>query len=102
MNAFSLMCRLAGALAHSSREDPAISQASEFKSQRKLNLPLVIRQLMCDLACTPVHRFRERGVVSISSVEYAGVQTLTAEVWMVQDVEELRSEFQHATLSQEP
>ena len=102
MNAFSLMCRLAGALAHSSREDPAIPQASEFKSQRKLDLPLVILQLMCDRACAPVRRFRERGVVSWISGEYTGVQTSAAEVWMVQDVEELRSEFQHATLSQEP
>ncbi len=78
---------------------PANPQASEFKSQGKLDLTLVILQHMCDLACTPVRPFRERGVVTWSSVEYTGVQTLATEVWMVQDVEELRSEFQHATFS---
>src|SRR5260370_591410 len=74
----------------------------EFQPQRKLDLPLVIRQLMGDPACTRVQRFRERGHVLSLTGEYLSVQTAAAEVCMVEDVEEFSSEFQHATFSQEP
>src|SRR5260370_27336132 len=71
----------------------------EFQPQRKLDLPLVIRQLSANLA--PVRRFRERGMVNLITVEYCGVQAIAAEVCMVEDVEEFRPEFHHATLSHE-
>src|SRR6266568_8225872 len=77
---------------------PAIPQASKFKSQRKLDLPLVIRQLSVDRA--PARRFRERGVVSCITVEYVSVQTTSAEVWMVREVEEFCPELQQARFPQ--
>jgi hypothetical protein len=79
---------------------PAFPQASEFNSERKLDLPLVIRQLSCDLACTRAYGFRERGYVTWGTIEYGGAQVIAAEVGMVQDVEKFRAELQHPGFSQ--
>ncbi len=47
-----------------SREAPAEPQSSEFDPESKLDLPLVIRQLLCDPACTRARGFRERAQVT--------------------------------------
>jgi hypothetical protein len=36
----------------------------EFKSQCKLDLPLIVCQLLCDPACTRLRDFRERGQIT--------------------------------------
>ena len=83
---------------------PAIPQALEFNSQRKLDLPLAILDF---LVGPPIAwLFRERAdiayrTVSLSTVENLRVEMLTAKVWMVHDVEEFGAELQIATLSQE-
>ena len=74
----------------------------EFQPQRKLDLPLVIRQLILDQARSCFRRFCERGQGIPVSIEYIGPQLIAAEVCMVEDVEEFRPEFQHAAFSQEP
>src|SRR5260370_3884841 len=74
----------------------------EFQPQRKLDLPLVIVQHVGYLSRALVRFFRERGHVTCSSVEYAGMQTRAAEIGMVEHVEEFRSELQIPAFSQEP
>ena len=96
------MATCAGSSRAPTAKTPAIPQTSEFNSQRKLDLPLVIRQLFCDLARTRSHGFRERACVTSVTAEYARAQVIAAEVCMVQDVEEFRAELQHAGFSQNP
>src|SRR5258707_9864203 len=79
---------------------PSIPRDLKFNSQRKLDLPLVICQLSCDLACTRAYRFRERCNVTWNTIEYRGAQVIAAEVGMVQDIEEFCAEFHHAGFSQ--
>lgn len=73
----------------------------EFEPQRELDLPLVILQHAGDFTGAPVRFFRER-CVTWTSVEYAGMEALAAEIGMVEDVEKLRPELQIPTFSQEP
>ncbi len=70
----------------------------ELQPQRKLDFALVIIQLPVDPA--PLRFFRERGVTCIT-IEYKRVDTRSAEAGMIEDIEELRSELQHASFSQE-
>ena len=105
MNAFSLMWRLAGALALPAAKTHANPQRSEFNFERKLDLPLAILDFLVDPPIAWL--FRERAdvsyrTVSLSTVENLGAEMLTTKIWMVHDVEEFGAELQHATLSQEP
>src|SRR6266849_2640285 len=81
----------------------AIPKALKFKSQRKLNLPLAILDLLRDPPAA--RRFQERcdvrGTAGRRTGENLGVEMLTTKVWMVHDVEEFGTELHHAGLSQE-
>ena len=80
---------------------PAARASLEFKPQRKLDLPLIVLQLLLDQARGCFRRFRERAQLTRASIEYIGPQRIAAEVCMVEDVEELGPEFQHPAFSQE-
>src|SRR5579863_8655146 len=83
------------------QEKAPASLALELYPQRKLNLALVIRKLLCDLACARVYLFREWGQVSGRTLEGKRAQTTTEEAGMIENVENLCTELQHAGLSQE-
>jgi hypothetical protein len=104
MNALPRYARLKRVPERTWREDPANPQASEFNSQRKLDLPwFSLRH--GDLPGSPVRRLRKRTEAdcaarlcpSYTTREYPGRRR--AEVWMVQDVEEFGAELQHAAFS---
>src|SRR5580704_840276 len=73
----------------------------ELKPQCKLDLPLVVCQLLLDQSGGCFRRFRERAQLTRASVEYIGPQPIAGEVCMVEDVEKLSPELQHSTLSEE-
>ena len=73
----------------------------EFQPQRKLDLPLVIRQLVLDQARCCFRRFREWAQSPRPSVENIGPQLVATEVCMVEDVEKFSPELQHPAFSQE-
>ena len=101
MNAFRDLPACKGSSRLPAATTPAIPQL-EFNSQGKLDLPLVIRQLSGDLACTRSNRLREWANVTSVAVEHCSAQVIAAEVSMIEDVEEFSAELQQAGFSQKP
>src|SRR5229473_2018143 len=105
MNAFPRFASLHGVVARSAATTPAIPQALEFDSQRKLDLPRGSLS-RCDLPGPPVRPLRKRTETACTTLQSTGYIApeypggWRAEIWMVDDVEEFGAELQHASFSQ--
>lgn len=106
MNALPRSARLKMVPQRSCREDPANPRASEFDSQRKLDLSwFALRR--GDLSRAAVRRLRKRaeaGCTTRLSPNYTTRENpggRRAEEWMIHDVEEFGAELQHTFFTQE-